>query len=250
MELKKLIQKLDQYLDIGRFKDYGPNGLQVVGNQTISKVAIGVSANMEFFERAVQWGAECCVVHHGIFWDFHPRILKGVLKARVKFLLQHDVSLLAYHLPLDAHSQVGNNVISARALGLIKLKRFGEYKGNLIGYWGECSPILASAFKKKADKYFSSTCLMYDYGPKKIQSVGIISGAAQSEFQQAIDLDLDCYITGEVSEHTMHLAKEAKKHFIAVGHYAGERVGIQALGQYIEKKFPVQVRFIDVPVLV
>ena len=246
--LEELVSYLDEYMEIDRIQDYCPNGLQVEGSPKIKRIATSVSANLEFFEKALDYGANALLVHHGVLWDFHSRVLKGSYKDRIQFLLQNNISLIAYHLPLDAHHKIGNNIISCLNLGVKNPEKFGEYKNVPIGYQGKIDPVSPADFKKRVDQYFNHQSIMFDYGTDSIQSVGIISGAAQSEFLQAIEMGLDCYITGEVSEHTMHLAKEEKTHFIAAGHYAGERVGVNALGEHVAEKFNCEVKFIDVPV--
>lgn len=248
MKLYDLVKYLDQYLMTDKFQDYAPNGLQVEGNPEVQKIAIGVSANLELFQKAKQMNADTIIVHHGILWDFHSRVIKGSYKLRIEYLLNNNFNLLAYHLPLDAHPDIGNNIVACRDLDFKNIRSFGQYKGKEIGFWGTVDGISKVDFKKKIDQYYQFESLMFDFGPDIIHSIGIISGGAQAEFQQAINLGLDCYITGEVSEYIMHSAKEEKKHFISAGHYATERVGIKALGNKIKSELNMEVNFIDVPV--
>lgn len=248
VDLESIINYINDYLQVEDVADYCPNGMQVEGNRNVCKIATSVSANLEFFEKAKECGANLLLVHHGIVWDSHKGLIKGSFRKRIKYLLDNNLTLLAYHLPLDMHPQIGNNVLSCLGLNIVDLKPFGKLKNSTIGFWGKCDSITPDALKKKVDKYFAHTSLMFSFGKDTIQSVGVISGGAQGEFQQAIDLNLDCYITGEVSENVMHLAKEEGMHFIAAGHYATERAGIKALGELVGKNFKVEVEFIDVPV--
>ncbi len=242
MNRDTLIKYLDGYLKISEFQDYGPLGLQVEGKKRVRKVAVAVSASVELFERARERGADLVIVHHGIFWDRESRVLKGGLKERIRLLLDGDISLLAYHLPLDKHPRVGNNAVAARKLGLKKATGLGE-----IGIQGEVAAITLPSFLKRVKALYSSDPLIFSFGPAKIKRIGICSGAAQGEITEAITAGLDAYLTGEVSEQTMHLAKEGKIHFIAAGHYATEKLGIRALGDHIARKFNLKVEFIDIP---
>ena len=237
-----LINYLAGYLKIADFQDYGPLGLQVEGKQRVRKVVTAVSASVELFERARERGADLVIVHHGIFWDRESRVLKGGLKDRIRLLLDGDITLLAYHLPLDKHPRVGNNAVAARKLGLKKPAPLGE-----IGIQGEISPLTLLRLLKRVKSVYGSDPLVFPYGPAQIKRLGICSGAAQGEIGEAIEAGLDAYLTGEASEQTMHLAKEGKIHFIAAGHYATEKLGIRALGDHIARKFNLKVEFIDIP---
>ncbi len=247
MTRNELIKYLDDYLNCMDFQDLGPNGLQVEGRDEINKIITAVSSSVELFEKAVAMKADTVLVHHGIIWDFERPLYKGGYKQRVKLLLENDINLLAYHLPLDAHLEVGNNAVMARILGLQNIQPFGEYKGQFVGVQGilpaQDAEVVFDRIKEKTKK----DALIFPYGPQKISRVGLISGGAQKEVKQAIDLGLDLFISGEVSEFIMHLVKEEGIHYVAAGHYATERFGVQALGEHLQKKFGLDVQFIDIP---
>ena len=245
---RDLIAYLDQYLDAGRGRDYGPNGLQVEGREEIRKVVTGVSAGQELFARAREARADAVLVHHGIFWDGMPRVLTGIQYRRVAELIRGDMSLIAYHLPLDRHPELGNNVLAGKELGLYDLQPFGLHDGLPIGFKGRFPfPASAAELVERCRKVFGQEPLAFLEGPDPIASVGIISGAAQRDFYTAIADGLDAYITGEVSEWVMNVAREAKVHYLAAGHYATERLGIRALGEHLQARFGIEAEFIDVP---
>ncbi|HEX7186323.1 MAG TPA: Nif3-like dinuclear metal center hexameric protein [Thermoanaerobaculia bacterium] len=243
-----LVSYLDQYLDAGRGRDYGPNGLQVEGREEIRKIVTGVSACQELFVRARQAGADAVLVHHGIFWEGMPRVLTGFQVHRVAELIRGEMSLIAYHLPLDRHPEIGNNALAGRDLGLADLEPFGFHDGLPIGFKGRFpEPIPAAELVARARKVFAQEPLAFLEGPEPVRSLGMISGGAQRDFYSAIDEGLDAYITGEVSEWVMNVAREARVHYLAAGHYATERLGIRALGEHLVEKFGIEAEFIDVP---
>ncbi|HYG65565.1 MAG TPA: Nif3-like dinuclear metal center hexameric protein [Thermoanaerobaculia bacterium] len=243
-----LVAYLDQYLDAARGRDYGPNGLQVEGKADIRKVVTGVSACHELFVRAREAGADAVLVHHGLFWDGMPRVLTGVQHRRVAELIRADINLLAYHLPLDRHAEVGNNVIACRDFGLVDLQPFGFHEGLPIGFQGRFpEPVSAAELLDRCRRVYGQEPLAFLEGPDPLSSLGIISGGAQRDFYSAISGGLDAYITGEVSEWVMNVAREARVHYLAAGHYATERLGIRALGEHLRERFGVDVEFIDVP---
>jgi len=243
-----LIAYLDELLDAQRGRDYGPNGLQVEGREEIGKIVTGVSSCQELFARAREAGADAVLVHHGIFWDGMPRILTGVQYRRVAELIRGEMSLIAYHLPLDRHPEMGNNVLAARDLGLKSLEPFGLHEGLPIGFRGHFPfPVSPTELVERCKKTYAQDPLTFLEGPDPVKTVGIISGGAQREVYQAIDEGLDAYITGEVSEWVMNVAREAKIHYLACGHYATERLGIRALGEHLAGRFGIEAEFIDVP---
>lgn len=242
-----LIAYLDELLDAQKGRDYGPNGLQVEGREEIGKIVTGVSACHELFVKAREAGAHAVLVHHGIFWDGMPRILTGVQYRRVAELIRGDLNLLAYHLPLDRHPELGNNVLAARDLGLKSLEPFGLHEGLTIGFKGHFPfPASAAELVDRCRKTYGQEPLTFLEGPDPVKTVGIISGGAQRDLYQAIDEGLDAYITGEVSEWVMNVAREAKIHYLACGHYATERLGIRALGEHLAGRFGVEAEFVDV----
>jgi dinuclear metal center YbgI/SA1388 family protein len=242
-----LIAYLDQYLD-SRGRDYGPNGLQVEGKEEIRKVVTGVSSCQELFVRARQVGADAVLVHHGLFWEGMPRTLTGFQYRRVAELIRGEMNLIAYHLPLDRHTEVGNNAVAGREIGLADLEPFGLHDGLPIGFKGRFpEPISAAELVARCRRVYQQEPLVFLEGPDPVSTLGIISGGAQRELYDAIADDLDAYITGEVSEWVMNVARESKIHYLAAGHYATERLGIRALGEHLQERFGVEVEFIDVP---
>jgi dinuclear metal center YbgI/SA1388 family protein len=245
--LQDLVSYLDQYLD-SRGRDYGPNGLQVEGKAEIRKIVTGVSSCQELFTRAREAGADAVLVHHGLFWEGMPRTLVGFQHRRVAELIRGEMSLIAYHLPLDRHAEVGNNAVACREIGLIDLKPFGDHDGLPIGFKGRFpQPIPAAELVERCRQIYGQEPFTFLEGPDPVSTLGIISGGAQSDIYTAIADGLDAYITGEVSEWVMNVAREAKIHYLAGGHYATERLGVRALGEHLREKFGIEVEFIDVP---
>ncbi len=238
----ELIAYLDDFLDASGSEDLCPNGLQVEGRAEISKIVTGVTGCVELFRRAAEAGAEAILVHHGIFWDRQSSVLKGALRERVRILLERDMTLLAYHLPLDCHPLVGNNALGGRLLGLEKTEPLGAY-----GVRGRIAPAGIAQLARTVEKAFGREPLVFPEGPERVETVGFCSGAAQGNLETAAEAGLDAYITGEVSLPVMHVARENRIHFLAAGHYATERTGIMALGEHLRIKFGLEVEFIEVP---
>jgi dinuclear metal center YbgI/SA1388 family protein len=238
---------LNQYLRPEIYKDNGPNGVQVEGRPEINRVVSGVSACLELFEKAVELNADAVLVHHGLIWNFERPLYRGAYKKRIKILLENEISLYAYHLPLDAHSEVGNNIQIARLLDLTDPQPFGEYNGHLIGYRGKLPALPAETVFDQIRRKINPSALIFANGPATVSSVGVISGGAQKDVKQAVLEGLDLYVTGEVSEHIMHYVREEGIHFVAAGHYATERFGIIALGKYLRRELALAVEFIDIP---
>jgi dinuclear metal center YbgI/SA1388 family protein len=242
-----LVAYLDQYLD-SRGRDYGPNGLQVEGREEIRKIVTGVSACQELFVRAREAGADAVLVHHGLFWEGMPRSLTGIQYRRVAELIRGEMSLLAYHLPLDRHLEVGNNAVAGRQLGLEDIEPFGLHDGLPVGVKGRFpDPIPATELLERARRIYAQEPLAYLSGPDTVSTLGIISGGGQRDFYTAIEEGLDAYITGEVTEWVMNVARESRVHYLAAGHYATERLGVRALGEHLRERFGVNVEYIDVP---
>ena len=242
-----LVAYLDDYLD-SRGRDYGPNGLQVEGRDEIRKVVTGVSACQELFVRAREAGADAVLVHHGLFWDGMPRTLTGFQYRRVAELVRGEMSLIAYHLPLDRHPEIGNNAIAGRDIGLVELEPFGDHDGLPVGFKGRFpEPISAAELVERCRRIYQHEPFAFLEGPDPVLTLGIISGGAQQDVYTAIQEGLDAFITGEVSEWVMNVTREAKIHYLAAGHYATERLGIRALGEHLREKFGLEAEFIDVP---
>ena len=241
--LTEITEFLGDLLDPEAFDDYGPNGLQVPGAREVTKVVTGVSAQLELFERAAAADAQLVLCHHGMFWDFHTRAIDPAMKRRLAVLFEHDISLAGYHLPLDAHPEVGNNALICDALGLERAERFGG-----VGWIGHSEPGIPFAdFHERCISTFGQEPLVWDAGPEVVRSVGVVSGAAHSSLADAIALGLDAFITGEPAEHTMADSREAGIHFLACGHYATETFGVRRLGDLLEERFSIVHEFVDVP---
>lgn len=243
----KLTDYLHKFLKVDEFNDYCPNGIQFEGKPKINKIVTGVSASVDLFEKAAEHKADAVITHHGLIWDFDRPIYRGGYKKRVKLLMENDISLYGFHLPLDAHDIVGNNAVIATKLGLLNVKPFGEYRGQYIGMRGKLDKIEANIFFELIRKKVNEDLIVFAFGPDNISNVGIISGGAQKEVKQAVLDGLDVYVTGEVSEYTLHYVKEEGIHFVAAGHHATERFGIKALGDHIKKQFEVDVEYIEIP---
>ncbi len=244
----ELIAFLDDLLESPGRPDYGPNGLQVPGAEEVELVVTGVSAHRELFEQAAAVGAQLVLCHHGIFWGESAGPVTEQLKARLKLLFDNDISLAAYHLPLDAHPEVGNNALICKGLGLERGTPFGEAKGAPIGWIGTAADALSiDQLVERSTALFGSPPLVFDSGPAEIRRVGIVSGGGSSILDEAIALGLDAYVTGEPTEHVMADAREGGIHFLACGHYASETFGIRRLGELLAERFGVEHRFIEVP---
>jgi dinuclear metal center YbgI/SA1388 family protein len=247
-QLTDLISYLDELLDVPAFPDYGPNGLQVPGAEEVELVVTGVSAHRELFARAAELGAQLVVTHHGLFWDFHPRALSPTMRERLRVLFDNDISLAGYHLPLDAHPEVGNNALICAALGLERAEPFGHHRGRSVGFVGRSADgIPFDELRRRCAATFGQEPFTWESGPELVRSVGIVSGAAASSFGEAIALGLDAFLTGEPAEHVMADARESGTHFIAAGHYATETFGVRRLGELLAERFGVEQHFILAP---
>jgi dinuclear metal center YbgI/SA1388 family protein len=247
-ERDEIIAYLDDLLEIQAFTDYGPNGLQVPGATEVSLVVTGVSAQRELFEQAAAAGAELVLCHHGLFWDFHSRAIGPAMKERLKILFGAGISLAGYHLPLDAHPEVGNNALICTALGLEVAEPFAEHKGRPIGLVGRSAEGIAFAeLRDRCAGAFGQEPFVWECGPELVHSMAIVSGGAPGNFAEAIALGVDAFLTGETAEHVMADARENGVHFIAGGHYATERFGIRRLGELVAERFGVEHRFVEIP---
>lgn len=231
-----------------RFKDYCPNGLQIEGAKNIKKIAFAVSATRDSISQAAEIGADTLVVHHGLFWHFHgARTLTGHFAKRVFPLVQHNINLFAYHLPLDAHPVVGNAAVLGQLIGCQQQSTFGDYKGCPTGIEG----ILAAPLTAKELSIKLQSVLNHDViiacpdEDQLIESVGIITGGANGDWALAQKAGLDAYITGEISEHDWHESQENGIHMFAGGHYATEIFGVLALMQQLQAQYPLECVFID-----
>jgi len=239
----------DDLLQIDAFSDYGPNGLQVPGTGEVDLVATAVSAHLASITAATEIGADLLIAHHGLFWDFHPRALSEAMAARLKVALDAGLSVAGYHLPLDAHPDIGNNVLLAGQLGFrAEPGPIGEAKGRHIGAIGRSAGgITAADLFSLVERELNREPLIFAEGPERVHSIGVVTGSGASEIHAAIDLGLDALITGEPSEHVMADAREGGIHFIAAGHYATEIAGVRTLGELVAAEFGIEHRFIDIP---
>lgn len=244
MQLKELNNYLAQFLQIERFNDYCPNGLQVEGKSEVRKIVTGVTASFALLERAVAENADAILVHHGYFWRGESQTIAGIKKRRLRLLLEQDINLFAYHLPLDAHAEIGNNVMLGKVLGL-EIAGWLDDK-NMIAWSMIKEPqSLQMVVDNISTKLHRPVQVIGDVS-RSIRTIAWCTGAAQNYIEQAIDHNIDAFISGEISEQTVHLARESETVYIAAGHHATERYGIQALGAHLAEKFNLQHEFIDV----
>lgn len=242
-----LLTTFDAWLQPAQFKDYGPNGLQVEGKRTIARIASGVTASLALIEAAVAWQADAIFVHHGLFWRGHDGCIAGWLKRRIALLLAHDINLFAYHLPLDAHGEWGNNVQLGLRLGLDATGRFGDQNLGFMGTHGgsrefrdlaELTTHIRTVLGREA------VCVEGDDRP--IRRIAWCSGGAQGYFEAAIAAGADVFITGEISEPQAHLARETGVAFIACGHHASERFGAPTVAAQAAGQFGLSHQFFDI----
>jgi len=247
VSLEELTEYINIFLQIDRFKDYCPNGLQVEGKSVVHSLVTGVTASQALIDLACEKNADAILVHHGYFWRNEDARIIGIKRKRITALLLNNVSLLAYHLPLDVHPQVGNNVQLGQQLSI---HIDGELRGSdsiLCGSYGHLkSPMKAEAFKDLIDTVLQRKSTHIHAGTSDITTIGWCTGAGQGFIDVAAKQNLDAYISGEISEATMHLAREAGIHYFAAGHHATERYGVQALAEHLSKQFGIEHEFIDV----
>ena len=250
----EIVAHLDELLEAGSWDDYGPNGLQVIGRDEVEKVVTGVSAHRELFERAAAAGAHMVLCHHGIFWRSTPQAVGAQMKGRLKTLFDADMSLAAYHLPLDAHPEVGNNALICTGLGLRRGEPFGEAAGKPIGFVGEAEePLSLDELAARCEGLFGRAPLVLAGGTASsapgtpaLERVGIVSGGGGDMLAEAAALGLDALVTGEPEEPSMADAAESGVSMLACGHYATETLGIRRLGEVVAERFGVSHEFIEV----
>lgn len=243
-----LVNSLAELLNVQDFDDYCPNGLQVEGRAEISTIIGGVTASQALVDAAVAQGTDALLVHHGYFWKGEDPRVVGMKKRRLKALLDADINLLVYHLPLDAHPVLGNNAQLAKLLGLKTKGSFCRGGGPDIGLYGEVDkPCTAEAFGQHLAKKLGRTP-MHISGDRddKISSIAWCTGAAQGFLEQAAVLGVDAFLSGEISEQTVHEARELGIHYFSAGHHATERGGVMALGAYLSEQFAVDFEFVDI----
>lgn len=239
--LQEFCRYLNELLKIDEFADYCENGLQVEGTSSIKKVATAVSASLATIQAAVEADVQALIVHHGLFWNADPYAVLGTKKEKLQLLLKHNISLLAYHLPLDAHQEFGNNWKAAHDLGWTDLQPFD------IGVKGTVGGISRDEFQKKLEEYYQHLAHCALGGIDYIETAALISGGAYKSLLDAASQNIDCFITGNFDEPAWHQAHEEKINFYALGHSATERVGPKALGEHIQQQFGLETIFIDIP---
>ena len=244
MKRDELTRHLDTLLEAARYRDYCPNGLQVEGKAEIRRVVAGVTASQSLIDAAIERRADALLVHHGWFWRGEDGRVTGLRKARLQSLLRHDINLIGYHLPLDGHPELGNNAQLASRLGWIVDGRFGEQD---IGWHGRMSePLALDALTFRIGNELQRTPLVIGNGAREIRRIAWCSGGAQSYFEQALLLDVDAFVSGEISEQHVHLARESGVAYIAAGHHATERFGVQALARHLADEFGLECEFVDI----
>lgn len=244
--LSVLEQLLNSLLEIDQFQDYCPNGLQVESCETVGKIVFGVTASQALIDRAIEEKADAIVVHHGYFWRGEADVITGIKAKRIKSLMNNNISLLAYHLPLDAHLTLGNNVQLAELLGF-SIEGGLDDSSRPIGNVGTLKiPLSLSELAAYIENMLGRKPLVIGDEHRVVSSVGWCTGAAQSYIGKASDYGVDCFISGEISESTVHEARERGIAYISAGHHATERYGIKALSQYVSKELGINCLFIDI----
>jgi dinuclear metal center YbgI/SA1388 family protein len=239
-----LERQLNQWLEPTRFKDYGPNGLQVEGRAEVNRLVCGVTASLALIDAAIEAGADAILVHHGLFWRGQDGRVTGWMKQRLARLIQHDISLFAYHLPLDAHPELGNNAQLGKRLGWMADGRFGDQD---LGFTAAVEPTTLAAVSAQLRTLTGRDVTAVEGDGRPLRRVAWCSGGAQGYFESAIAAGADVFITGEISEPQAHYARETGVAFIAAGHHATERYGVQGVGERVAAELGLEVRFIDVP---
>lgn len=243
MNRDELGRLLDQVLESAKFADYSPNGLQVEGSRVVRRIVTGVSACQELLQAALARGADTVIVHHGYFWKGEsPRVL-GYRRQRLATLLQHDMNLFAYHLPLDAHAELGNNAQWAQAMAWQPEGRFGDQE---IGWWGSVEPTTLGALAARLTEVLGRTPLLIGAPERTVRRLAWCSGGAQGYIEAAAALGVDAYLSGEISEQTTHLAREHGLAYLACGHHATERFGPRALADWLAQQTGLPCEFIEV----
>ena len=247
VDRKKIISYIDDYLFCREFSDVCPNGLQIEGLETVKKMATAVSASEDTIDLAISKGIDLLVVHHGLFWKGDSFVITGAKRRKLKKLLSAGLNLAAYHLPLDAHSEVGNNWVAAKEMGWKNLQPFGEFNGSMIGVRGTIEETEVSKLRAILENYYDHPAHFAPGSGKLVKSCALISGGAHRSILEAAKCGVDCFITGSFDEPNWHDAKEWDIPFFALGHSATERVGPRSLAAHLEEKFGISCPFLDLP---
>lgn len=243
--LKSFSHYIDQLLHPATFTDVCINGIQVEGKPKISSIATSVSATLNSIRKAKQLKVDALVVHHGLFIKGKELVIQDSMRDKLKILLEEGITLLAYHLPLDAHPELGNNWPAAKILGFFDPEPFGASMGKYIGVRARCEPTTAVQMKKKLERFYGRKAESACFGPKAIERVAIVSGSGYKLLLDAVHEEVDCFITGTADEPVWHQAREEKIHFFALGHAATEKLGVQLLGNHLAEQFGIKHTFID-----
>ena len=246
VSITELVSYLDNLLEARSFSDYCPNGLQVQGNPQVSNIITGVTASHALIEAALEHKADTILVHHGYFWKGEDPCITGIKYRRMKTLLDADINLIAYHLPLDAHPVYGNNALLGEKLGLVVEGRFGTDRQMIAMHGQLSSEATVAEFANSIEAALDRAPLYIGDGDRPLQTVAWCTGAAQNYIEQAVALGVDAFVTGEASEQTVHIAREAGIAFFAAGHHATERYGVQALGDHLAENFDISHQFVDI----
>jgi len=244
MHIDAITEYLDKLLQPSALNDYCPNGLQVHGRDDVNKLVVGVTASMEFLEKALLAEADTVLVHHGYFWRNENPTIVGIKKKRIEFLLDNRINLIAYHLPLDIHYEYGNNKQLAIRLGFEISKAIKPQ--SLVWHGILSNPMSIEDLSLHINNCLNRPPLIISEPKKMIRNIAWCTGAAQNYFEDAIALNVDAYLSGEISESTVHLAKESGVSYISAGHYATERYGVIALGQHLAQKFNLAYDFVEI----
>lgn len=247
MNKDNLLAELAAKLRISDFTDFSNNGLQVdCSRRDIRKICTGVDASLPFFKAATEAGADMVICHHGISWGDSLKYITGLNYTQIKFLVEHDIALYACHLPLDAHAELGNNAGLCRALGLADQRPFGVYHGQSIGFSGSLpTPLSREAFADLVRAKINPDIKVIPFGKDEIRTVGVISGGASSSVSEAIDAGLDAFVTGEADLIAYNTCQQREMNMVAAGHYATEKFGVRALGEWLADSFGLEHEFID-----
>ncbi len=243
---QQLNDYLQQLLQVSLFKDYCPNGLQVEGAENVSKIVLGVTASQALIDKAVSVEAQAIIVHHGYFWRSEPEAIVGMKQRRIKSLLVNDINLWAYHLPLDCHAELGNNPQLGLLLGWPVTGYLTGDGPTGLGLWGELTESVSGGqVQHQLQEALGRSVLHVAPDDRPIRRIGWCTGGAQGYIDKAVELGLDAYVSGEISESTVHTARENGIHYFAAGHHATERGGVQALAQHLNEKFALDCEFVD-----
>jgi dinuclear metal center YbgI/SA1388 family protein len=238
---------LKQYLRVEQYRDYCPNGLQVAGSDEVKKIVTGVTACQALLDAAIAAEADTVLVHHGYFWKNEPQIITGIKRKRIQTLLANNLNLFAYHLPLDGHQEIGNNAQLGKLFNFQEIQFLETPYGNGVGCKGKVlGEMLPEQLEQLITQKLNRSPHVIKVNDKPIKTIGWCTGGAQDLITMFADLNVDAYISGEISEQTFHLAHEYGIHYFACGHHATERYGVKALGEQLAKRFDVTVEFIDI----